>query len=97
MKRVRHATSAASSANALLGERVAVDADQQAGRAEAVGDQARVAAGAERAVDGDLARLRVERLDQLAGQDRDVRARHVKQDGQRMRCGQPPCAVRSAL
>ena len=52
--------------------------------AEAVGDQARVAARAERAVDGDLARLRVERLDQLAGEDRDVGLGHVKQDGQVM-------------
>jgi hypothetical protein len=44
-----------------------------------------VAGGAERAVDRDLARLRIERLDQLAGKDRDVYAWHVKQDGQEMR------------
>ncbi len=69
----------------LLGQRVAVDRDQRAGRAEAVGDEARVAAGAERAVDRDLAGLRVERLDQLRGQDRDVDAWHVKQDGQERR------------
>jgi hypothetical protein len=68
-----------------LGERVAVDRDQRPGRAEAVGDQPRVTGGAERAVDRDLARLRVERLDQLARQDRDVSAWHVKQDGQEMR------------
>ncbi len=41
-----------------------------------------VAGGAERAIDGDLARLRVERLDQLTGEDRDVRLGHVKKDGQ---------------
>ena len=69
----------------LLGERVAVDADEQAGGPEAVGDEAGVAAGADGAVDRDLARLRVERLDQLPGEDRDVRAWHVKQDGQEKR------------
>jgi hypothetical protein len=50
-----------------------------------VGHQARVAAAAERAVDRDVAGLRVERLHQLAGQDRDVGAGHVKQDGQERR------------
>ena len=69
----------------LLGERVAVDRDQRAGGADPVGDQARVAGGAERAVDDDLAGLRVQRLDQLPGEDRDVRAGHVKQDGQEKR------------
>ena len=69
----------------LLGQRVAVDRDQRPRRAEPVGDQARVAGGAERAVDRDLARLRIERFDQLARQDRDVYAWHVKQDGQEMR------------
>ena len=54
-------------------------------RAEPLGDEPRVAAAADRAVDGDLAGARVEGLDQLAGEDRDVRARHVKQDGQGMR------------
>ena len=68
-----------------LRQRVAVDADQQAGRAEAVGDEPRVAGGAEGAVDRDLAGLRIERFDQLAGEDRDVDAGHVKQDGQVMR------------
>ena len=82
MKRVSHATSAASSANARLGGRVAVDRDQRPGRAEALGDQPRVTAAAERAVDGDLARLRVQRLDQLAGEDRNVRLGHVKKCGQ---------------
>ncbi len=65
-----------------LGQRVAVDADQQPGGAESLGDEARVAGAAERGVDRDLAELRIERLDQLAGEDRDVRAGHVKQDGQ---------------
>ena len=69
----------------LLGERVAVDRDQRPGGADAVGDEARVAGAAERAVDRDLAGLRVERLDQLPGEDGDVRAGHVKQDGQEMR------------
>ena len=55
------------------------------GRPEPLGDEPRVAGAAERAVDGDLARLRVERLDQLAGEDRDVGTGHVKQDGQGMR------------
>jgi hypothetical protein len=66
-------------------ERVAVDADQQAGRAEPPRDEAGVAGGADGAVDRDLARLRIERLDQLAGEDRDVGAGHVKQDGQERR------------
>ena len=66
----------------LLGERVAVDAHEQAGGPEALGDEAAVAARADGAVDGDLARLRVQSLDQLPGEDGDVRAWHVKQDGQ---------------
>ena len=69
----------------LLGERVAVDADEQAGGAEAVRDEAAVAARADGAVDGDLPRVRVERLDQLPGEDGDVGAWHVKQDGQEQR------------
>ena len=52
---------------------------------------------AERAVDDGLARLRVERLDQLAGQDRDVLACHVKQDGQRSAMWSAALAIRSAL
>ena len=48
-------------------------------------DEARVPGRAERAVDRHLARLRIERLDQLAGEDRDVGLGHVKQDGQVMR------------
>ena len=66
----------------LLGDGVAVDRDQRAGRAEALGDEAGVAAGAERAVDGDLAGLRVERLDQLAREDRDMGGGHVIRDSE---------------
>ena len=55
---------------------------REAGGADAVGDETGVAAGAEGAVDDGLAGLRVECLDQLAGEDRDVGLRHVKQDGQ---------------
>jgi hypothetical protein len=44
-----------------------------------------MAGGAEGAVDGDLAGLRIEGLDQLAGEDRNVDAGHVKQDGQELR------------
>ena len=65
-----------------LGDRVAVDGDQRARRADALGDQAGVAAGAEGAVDGDLARLRIQRLDQLAGEDRDVGGGHVIRDSE---------------
>ena len=43
---------------------------------------AHAAAAAERAVDRGLARPRVENVDELAGQHRDVRGGHVKQDGQ---------------
>jgi hypothetical protein len=66
----------------LLRERVAVDPDQRPRRADALGDQAGVAAGAERAVDHDVAGARVERVDQLARQHGDVGLGHVKQDGQ---------------
>ena len=82
MKRVSHATSAASCGERGRRGRVAVDRDQRAGRPEPLGDQPRVAGAAERAVDGDLARSRVQRLDQLAGENRDVRLGHVKKDGQ---------------
>ena len=65
-----------------LGGGVAVDRDQRARRPEPLGDEARVAGAAERAVDGDLAGARVQRLDQLTGEDRDVRLGHVKKCGQ---------------
>ena len=50
-------------------------------RAEALGHQARVTAGAEGAVDRDLARARVEELQQLGGQDGDVVEGHLTQHG----------------
>ncbi len=52
---------------------------------EPVGEQARVTGCTERAVDRDLAGLRVERVYQLAREDRDVSLGHVNQDGQVMR------------
>ena len=52
-----------------LGGRVAVDADQRPGRPDRRGDPSRVAAAAEGAVDGDLARLGREQLGQLGGED----------------------------
>ena len=74
MKRVAHGDLGGQLGEVLLGDRVAVDRDQRARGADPLGDQARVAAGAEGAVDRDLARLRVQRLDQLPGEDGDVRA-----------------------
>ena len=85
MKRVSQGTSAASSANAFSASGSRSIAISVPVGAEAVGDQPRVAGGAERAVDRDLPAAGVERLDELARQDRDVRAWHVKQDGQEMR------------
>ena len=58
----------------LLGDRIAVDRDQRPGGPDPVGDQPRVTAAAERAVHGHLAGLRIEQLDQLAGEHRDVRS-----------------------
>ena len=61
---------------------VAVDRDQRALGTEALGDQLRVAAAAERAVDRSLPGARVEQVDQLAGEHRDVRTGgHVKSKG----------------
>ena len=85
MKRVAHGDLGRELGEALGGDRVAVDRDQRAGRADAPGEQARVAAGAERAVDDDLTGPRVEQLDRLAGEHRHVRNRHLKQCGQGMR------------
>ena len=85
MKRVSHATLGGERGEGGLGGRVAVDRDQRSGRAETLGDEPRVAGAAERAVDGGLARLRVQRLDQLTGENRDVRLGHVKKDGQETR------------
>ncbi len=81
---------------------VAVDADERAGGPEPVRDQARVAAGAEGAVDGGLARRRRREVDQLAGEDGDVDAAHVKKDCQgapsppRSRRREPPAPPASA-
>ena len=85
MKRVRHATSAASAAKRSSAAGSRSMAMSSPPGPEAVGDQARVAAAAERAVDGDLARLRVEEVDELAGEDRDVGGGHVNQHGRRRR------------
>ena len=46
-----------------------------------LGDQARMAAAADRAVDDDRARLGVEQLDQLAGEHGHVGDGHLKQCG----------------
>ena len=69
----------------LLGRRVAIDADQRPAGPEALGDEPRVTRAADRAVDRGLARTRVERLDQLARENRDVGGGHVKKDGQNVR------------
>ncbi len=82
MKRVSQATSCGERGERALGGRVAVDRDQRPGRADALGDEAGVTGTAEGAVDGDLAGARVKRLDQLTGEDRYVRLRHVKKCGQ---------------
>ena len=65
----------------LLGERVAVDRDVGPVRAEVVGDEARVAARAERAVDGGLAVTGPQQVEQLGGEDGDVRGGHLSQHG----------------
>ena len=59
------------------GGRIAVDADQLALGPEPVGDQARVPAAAERAVDDRLTGARIEQIDQLGGKDWDVIGGHV--------------------
>jgi len=66
---------------ALLGDRVAVDRDQRDGRPEAPGDQPRVTARAERAVDCGLARLRIEHIDELGRENRYVVGGHLNQHG----------------
>ncbi len=70
---------------ALLGEWIAVDPDQGAGSADAVGYEAGVAGSTNGAVDGHRPGRRVEELDQLAGQDGHVRRGHVNQCGQSSR------------
>jgi hypothetical protein len=64
---------------ALAGGLVTIDADQRPPRPDTLGDEPRVTATAGRAVDGDVARLRIESVDQLAGEHGHVRDRHVKQ------------------
>src|SRR5919201_1396610 len=71
-KRVAQLTSAASSANR---------SSATGSRSMPISDQARVPAAADRAVDGGLAGLGIEHVDQLAGEDRDVQRGHVQQDG----------------
>ena len=66
-------------APALLAGGVAVDRDQLALGAQALGDQPRVAARAEGAVEEGLAGLRVEDLDQLGGQYGLVVGGHIAQ------------------
>ena len=66
----------------MEGGRVAVDADERPGRPQPVRHEARVTACPEGAVDRRLAGRRVGQVDQLAGEDRDVDARHVKKDCQ---------------
>ena len=85
MKRVVAADLGRELGEALGRGGVAVDRDQRAARADAPGEQARVAARAERAVDHDLPGLRIEQLDRLAGEHRHVRNRHLKQCGQGVR------------
>ena len=85
MKRVRQATSAASSAKRSSATGSRSIGDEQSVGAEPVGHQARVPAAAERAVDRDLPGARIEQVDQLAGENRDVGGGHVNQDGQRRR------------
>ncbi len=63
---------------AVLGGRIAVDRYQRPARSDSVGDEPRVAPSPERAVHGHFTRLRIEELDQLAGEDRDVGLGHVK-------------------
>ena len=85
MKRVAQAQLLRELGEALGGDRVAVDRDERAGRADPLAEQARVAARAERAVHDGLTGLRVEQLDRLAGQHRHVGNGHVKQCCQGMR------------
>ena len=85
MKRVSHGHLGRERGEPLLGGRVAVDPDQRARGTEPVGEQPGMAAAADGAVDAHLARLRIDEVDQLAGQNRDVLLGHVKQCGQEMR------------
>ena len=68
-KRARDGDVGGELAPALLGGRIAVDGDQLALGADALGDQAGVAAAAEGAVDEGLPRAGVEDVDQLGGEN----------------------------
>ena len=50
---------------ALLGDRITIDPDQRPGGADPFSDEACVSAAAERAIDGDLARQRIEQLERI--------------------------------
>ena len=67
---------------ALLGDRVAIEADEEALGPQALGDQPRVTGAADGAVDGHVARTRVEQLEHLVREDGLVRCGHVKQSDQ---------------
>ena len=82
MKRVSQATSAASSANRSSASGSRSIPISGPGRAETFGNEPGVAGAADGAVDGHRSRSRVEKLDQLAGQDGHVRGGHVNQCGQ---------------
>ena len=84
MKRVWQATSAASSSKRSSATGRGRSPISVPVGADALGDQPRVAAAAEGAVDGDLARSGIQEVDELPGEHRDVDG-HVKQDGQEMR------------
>ena len=59
--------------------RIAIDRDQRAGGADPLGQQPRVAAASERAVDDRLARSGIGLADHFRGKDWDVLGRHVGQ------------------
>ncbi len=88
---------------ALFGQRVAIDRDQRPSRPETLGDEPRVAAVAEGAVDDDVAGGRREQLEQLVRQHGDMRPGNIgaarRWDGAGLRAGgaqAPRCAVSSS-
>ena len=76
-KRVSHGASCGELLEALRGRRVTVDAISEPVGADPLGEQARVAAGPEGAVDDGLARPRAGLADDLRGEDWYVLGRHV--------------------
>ena len=76
MKRVRHDTSPASASKRSRAPGSRSIAISRPSGPEPLGDEARVTAGAERAVDGDVARLGIGQLQQLGGEDGNVLGRH---------------------